>query len=262
MSMAALIMAVYLFARGRKELGSLRVRDLAVCALSGVFLGLHFMAYNRSLGLTGITAAVTLVDTEMFFVAAGMFIAVRERTSPASLAGMAAAFVGSVIIAAADGGSAASLRGDLWALSGAVFMAVYTIIGRLERGHVSTGVYTFIVYLSAAVTALAAALLSGTRLFGYGLPAYAAGFGLAVVCTLMGHSIFSWGLGYEKAAYISVLKLLEPVFASVLGVLLLHEYPRLQTALGRLVVIAGVAWCSIQSAGEKKNGQKKTDSAR
>ena len=49
--------------------------------------------------------------------------------------------------------------------------------------------------------------------------------GLAVFCTLLGHSIFSWGLRYEKASFISTVKLLEPVFVSLMAAVIFYEIP-------------------------------------
>ena len=82
---------------------------------------------------------------------------------------IALALAGSVIVALADtsSGGADALRGDLLALFGAVCVAVYTMIGAVCRRTVSTTVYTFVVYLTAAMTVAAAALLTGTPLTGY-----------------------------------------------------------------------------------------------
>ncbi len=63
---------------------------------------------------------------------------------------------------------------------------------------------------------------------------------MAVFCTLPGHSVFSWGLKYESAAFISAAKLLEPVFAGILGALLFREIPKTQVIVGGCVVILGV----------------------
>lgn len=48
---------------------------------------------------------------------------------------------------------------------------------------------------------------------------------MAVCCTLLGHNVFSWGLKYLPPAFIATVKLMEPVFASVWGLLLFGERP-------------------------------------
>lgn len=84
-------------------------------------------------------------------------------------------------------------------------------------------------------------LMSGVSVLGYGTVNYFTGIGMAVFCILLGHSVFSWGLKYLPPAFISTVKLLEPVFASLLGLLLFGEVPGSLTLLGGAVIIAGIA---------------------
>ena len=91
------------------------------------------------------------------------------------------------------------------------------MIGAVCRRRLSTEVYTFLVYLAASASLLAAALLSGTPLTGHGAVNGLTALGMAVCCTLLGHNVFSWGLKYLPAAFIAIAKLLEPALASVWG---------------------------------------------
>ena len=240
-ALAALLLLPWVLIRRRRELLGLGLRELCLCLLAGLFLGLHFACYFQALRYTGIASAVVLVDTEVFFVALLLPLLFRERVSPLGWLGILVTFGGSVLIAAADAaGGGNVLLGDLIALAGAACMAGYTLLGRACRRKLSTAVYTFLVYLSAAVTLLLIALLTGTPLGGYRPVNLLTALGMAVFCTLLGHSVFSWGLRYESPAFISTVKLLEPVFAAVLGVLLFREIPRLPVILGGAVVILGV----------------------
>lgn len=240
-ALAALLLLPAILGKQGKELAHLKKRDILLCAVSGIFLGLHFSAYFESLRYTSIASGVVLVDTEVFFVAFAMLVFFREKIPAQGWIGILMAFAGSVVVAMADAGVGSDiLKGDMIALCGAAFMAVYTIIGKLCRKHISTTVYTFLVYLSSAVTVLVMLLVRRIPIMGYGTSAFISGAGMAVFCTLLGHSIFSWGLKYEKASFISTVKLLEPVFASVLGVFLFTEIPGICTMLGGAVIIAGI----------------------
>ena len=132
------------------------------------------------------------------------------------------------------------LLGDGIALTGAACMAVYTIIGKICRRRMGTTVYTFPVYVSAAITVSVILLISGTPVSGYEPINWLTALGMAVFCTLLGHSVFSWGLRFESAAFVSTVKLLEPVFASMLGFLLFREIPTLPVIVGGTIVILGV----------------------
>lgn len=238
--LAALLMAPPLFLRHREE--RLTRRDLGLCLASGACLGLHFAAYFESLRFTSIASSVVLVNTEVLFVALGSVLLLGRRLTGRAWLAVLLAFGGSVVIATADTAAGPdAVRGDLIALSGALCMAVYTMIGAVCRKHISTAVYTFLVYCSAALTVLVIALGSGTPLAGYGPVNLGTALGMAVFCTLLGHSVFSWGLKYLPPAFISTAKLLEPVLASAWGLLLFGERPGLPVLLGGAVIIAGVA---------------------
>ena len=215
----SLLLLAPLAAARRTEFRALRRRELCLSLLSGAFLGVHFSCYFESLRWTSIAAAVVL------------------------------AFGGSAAVALAGASAGAgALRGNLFALAGAVCMAVYTLLGAACRRTLSTTVYTSLAYLSAAGTVLAAALAGGWSLTGWGPVNLLAGLGMAVFCTLLGHSVFSWGLKYLSPAFVSTAHLLEPVLAAVWGRLLFGERPGLPVILGGGVILLGIALYSREEA--------------
>lgn len=216
----------------RKEFSDISVRQVGLCMVSGVFLGMHFFS------------AVVLVDTEVFFTALGGLLFLREKVGVRSWIGIILTFAGSVIVALGDAGRG-GIAGDVLALSGALCSAVYTLIGRTCRKSMSTTIYTWIVYFCAGAAILPAALFTGDQVIPCSTASLAAALGLAVLCTLLGHSIFSWGLKYEKASFVSVVKLLEPVFASVMGIILFLEIPPLSSSAGGIVIIGGIVLCIL-----------------
>ena len=241
-ALAAALLLPYELVRNRTELRQLGRKELLLCLGSGLFLGLHFACYFEALRHTSIASAVALVDTEVFFVAFIMRIVFRERIPGKAWIGILLTFAGSVVIAMSDaaGGGDHVLRGDMIALAGAACMAVYTMIGRTCRQTITTTTYTSLVYSSAAVTVLLILLCSATPITGYEPINWLTALGMALFCTLLGHSVFSWGLKYESPAFIATAKLLEPVFAGVLGVLLFREIPRAAVVFGGCVVILGI----------------------
>lgn len=234
--------------RHRAELKVLKKREVLLSLSSGFFLGLHFTVFFSAIRYTTIAAATVLVDTEVFFVALATPFLLGKRVSRQGWFAIALTFLGSILIAAASaGGGSSLLLGDGLALLGAVFVAAYTLIGTEARKTVSTTIYTTLVYSAGAATVGVLLLLTGTPAVGYGAQNLAAGLGLAVFCTLLGHSVFSWGLKYESPAFVSTAKLLEPVFASLLAVLLFREIPGILVVLGGIFVIAGIAWYTKSS---------------
>ena len=238
---AALIMTVPGIRGLVREWPDITAKDLFCCLVSGFFLALHFNAYFTAVKLTSIAAAVVLVDAEVFFVSFAMLFFFREKLKKQALFGILITFAGSVIIALGDaGGGGGSLAGDLWALSGALFMGIYTVMGKICRRHMSTGSYTMLVYWVTTLTALAFLRGQGLPVIGYSLTDIGCAFGMTILCTLLGHSVFSWGLKYISPAFISTVKLLEPVFASLLAILLFTEIPAATAVIGGMVVIGGI----------------------
>ena len=240
--MATLLLAPWVGLHQRQEVKNLSAREVLLCLGSGSALGLHFSAYFESLRYTSIASSVVLVDTEVLFVALIGMLLFRKKLSARAWLAVAMALGGSVIIAMADTAAGPdALRGDALALAGALFVAIYTMIGAVCRKSISTTVYTFLVYLAASLTVLVIAAAGGQAITGYGSINYLTGFGMAILCTLMGHSVFSWGLKYLPPAFISTAKLLEPVFASLLGLVLFREIPGTLTILGGIIIMIAIA---------------------
>ncbi len=224
----------------RQELKRVRGRDVVLCALSGICLALHFLTWFESLKWTGVAVSTVLVSTEVIFTALGFALFLKGRIPPLGVAAILLAFGGSAILALAGGGQGSQLYGNLLALAAAFFVALYTLIGRIQRGYLSTTVYTFLTYLACFLTLLLMALASGTPLVGHGGGEWLIGLGLAVLCTLMGHSLFSWCLKYLSPAYVSAVKLCEPVFSGGLAVPLFGEIPTPLQLLGAAIILGAV----------------------
>ncbi len=251
---ASVLLIPYALIRNREEFRQMGRKTALLCLMSGLFLGLHFASYFQALRYTSIASAVALVDTEVFFVAFMMFFFFREIIPLRAWAGILLTFTGSMLIALSDaGGGEHVLLGDLIALAGAACLAVYTILGKVCRKEISTTAYTTLVYSSAALTVLVILLCTGTPVLGYEPVNWLSALGMAVFCTLLGHSVFNWALKYESAAFLSTVKLLEPVFAAILGVLLFREIPSKQVMLGGFIVILGVyVYSRFSETPEKK----------
>lgn len=226
--------------RFRKELLRVRRRDVLLCTLSGICLALHFLTWFESLKWTGVAVSTVLVSTEVIFTALGFALFLKGRIPPLGVAAILLAFGGSVVLALAGGVQGSQLYGNLLALSAAAFVALYTLIGRIQRGYLSTTIYTFLTYLACFLTLLLMAVCSGTPLVGYGGREWLIGLGLAVLCTLMGHSLFSWCLKYLSPAYVSAVKLCEPVFSGLLAVPLFGEIPTPVQLLGGVIILGAV----------------------
>ena len=132
----------------RKELAAADRRTVVLCAVSGIFLALHFTAWFESLNQTSVASSTAIVCTEVIWVALGFLAVLGGRIPKMAAASIAVTVAGSLMIALSDYSAGGNhLWGDALALAAAMFSAVYTLIGRQVRRGMSTTVYTFIVYV-------------------------------------------------------------------------------------------------------------------
>lgn len=235
-----LLLLPMVLTRFRAELLRVKGRDVALCALSGLCLALHFLTWFESLKWTGVAVSTVLVSTEVIFTALGFALFLKGRIPPLGVWAILLAFGGSALLAVAGGGGGGQLYGNILALAAAIFVSLYTLIGKIQRGHLSATIYTFLTYVFCFLALLVMAAGSRTPLVGYGGREWLIGLGLAVLCTLMGHSLFSWCLKYLSPAYVSAAKLCEPVFSGALAVPLFGEIPAPLQLLGAVLVLGAV----------------------
>lgn len=212
--------------------------------LSGVFLGLHFATWIASLSYTTVTASVVLVTTNPLFVGVGSVVFLKEKVSSRLWSGMGLALAGCLLIAmfspAHPTAAPNPTLGNALALSGAVFMSSYLLVGRRLQKAVSTAAYVSAVYSIAALTLLAFALASGSRLSGFRPWDWGMLAVMALIPQGVGHTLLNRSLRLLPASVVALAILGEPVGASLMAVVLLHEIPNMGQVAGAVVVLLGV----------------------
>ncbi len=228
-------------AETRAELARVSRGDLRLLALSGLFLALHFFLWISSLSFTGVTSSVVFVTTNPLWVALYAIVFMKRRISRAFWLGLGVSILGGAIIGGRDAlAGGPRWQGDILALGGAVAIAGYFIVGSKLRGRLSLLAYVFPVYACAAIFLWIAAFASGASLTGHGWESYLACFAMALVCQLIGHSLFNWALKHLEAMVVTVAVLGEPVGASILALVILRERAVSVEIIGGTAILAGI----------------------
>jgi drug/metabolite transporter (DMT)-like permease len=239
-AMASVILVPLGLLRHRDEYRRLSPRQWRLAVASGVVLAAHFATWISSLSFTTVAASAVLVQTLPLWVAAfGRFVG--ERPTRRALTGMGIAVVGTAIIAGGGfhGGSRAVV-GDLLALAGAIFAAIYVLLGRSLRQELSLVTYSSIVYAAAACVLGLVMLVSGTAFFGYPSETWLMFVLITAGPQFLGHTTFNYLLGHVRASIVAVALLAEPVGATILAWIILDEPPGAATVIGGAVVLIGV----------------------
>ncbi len=253
--LAGVALTPTVLSRHRAELGAIPRHDIALAALSGLFLAVHFGTWISSLAYTTVASSVVLVSTGPIWVALLSPIFLKERLSGLAVFGLGLAILGGVIIAGADvctwtrGLSCAGLAqvlhgraimGDALALIGAWAVSGYLMIGRRLRQTIALIPYVYLVYSLAGLALLVAVFASGSSVFGLPAMTYVWIVLLALVPQLIGHSTYNWALKALPAALVAVMTLGEPIGSAILAYFILGEIPGSAVAVGCALILAGI----------------------
>lgn len=237
--------SVFYYGVTRKTCGPIHTlyskQQFFLALVSGAALALHFMSWITSLRYTSVASSVVLVSTSPVWVALGGLLFLKEKLHLRLLIGILLAMCGSVIISGADFYfEPLRLTGNLLAVAGALFAAVYLLIGRRLRAGMDTFPYVTAVYGSAALVALFFILATHTPLFAFGAKTYLLLVAIAVFPQIIGHTSFNWALKYFSATVVAVVTLGEPIGASILAWVFLGEQLSLLQFVGGVITLAGL----------------------
>ncbi len=233
-------------------------RELALVSAAGLLLALHYSAWMTSLSHASTFVSTALVCTQPLFVAALSGILLHEPIRREAIPGAAVAVLGAVSIGLLSmGGEHGSAWGDVLALLGAAFIAGHWLCGRAVRRSLPALGYMAYVYSFTALCLLIIAPFSGG--FAVTLPSLGGILVLALVCTLGGHALMSYLLGFVSADVVSFALLAEPIGAAVWALILFGEKVSPPLLFSGMVVIAGLV---LYTLGEMRALRRENEAQR
>jgi len=225
----------------RAEIATLVRRDLGLLALGGLCLAVHFAAWITSLRYVSIATSIVLVNSHPLFVVIASYFFLDERPARRGLIGTAVGLVGMAIMSYdALINVQLALKGDALALLGALAVVGYFIVGRKARTRMSLLGYVTPLYATCSIFLLAVVWIKGDRLAPYGASDWMFLVALAIVPTIIGHTVFNWALKHVRPTAISLAFLGEPVIASLLALIIFAQRPPTTTLIGGALVLVGV----------------------
>ncbi len=240
----ALVAGALALVREREALARQSNRDRAWIAAAGVLFGLHFGAWIVAVQKTTVAAVSVLVTMSPLFLVVLGALFLRERPTRRTLLAVGAGVAGAVCIGLAQRGAATPAPdpalGAVLALTAALLVAGYMLIGRSVRQRTTAMAFFGPLNVSAALTLAVVVLLAGAPLT---LRAETWGWvvALGVGPGLLGHGTLVVALRYLPASTVGVLSLAEPVLATLLALLLLSEVPALLALVGMALVLGSIA---------------------
>ena len=89
-------------------------------------------------------------------------------------------------------------------------------------------------------------------MLGYSLKDYVLILGLTLVCQIGAHAVFNLCFGYVDSLYVSAWESGESVFAIILSIIFLGQFPTQWEIMGCAVVVAGLLYYNYFSSKQEK----------
>lgn len=224
-----------------REIASLARNDLGLLAVGGLCLAVHFGAWITSLKYVPIATSVVLVNSHPLFVVVASYFFLGERPARRSLIGTAIGLAGMAVISHdALGDLQPAVKGVGLALVGALAVVGYFIVGRKARARISLLGYVAPLYAVCCLFLLIWVVATGDPLLPYTASTWGYLAALAIVPTVIGHTVFNWAIKHVRPTVVSLAFLGEPVVASVLALIFFGQRPPLETFIGGALVLSGI----------------------
>jgi drug/metabolite transporter (DMT)-like permease len=217
---------------------------------AGALLALHFATWVPSLRYTSVASATAIVATQPVWVAL-IARAMGHEVPRRAWLGIAISLVAVVVLTGVDFSlDAEALIGDLLALLGGIFGALYTVAGAEVRRTVSTTSYTALCYSTAALALFVACVVGGVQLGGYSGTTWLQLLALTLGAQLLGHSVFNLVLRTTSPTVVSLVLLLEVPGAALIAAAALGQTPPVEAVPAALLLLVGLG-IVISSAGDE-----------
>lgn len=241
LSAPLLWLGVWLSERNGAKPRPLSWQTYAWLAVAGASFAADLSIWHYSIEYTSIANATLLPNLTPVIVTLGAWLFFKQQIRPLFLVGLAIALLGAaVLLGESLAVSAVTLKGDLLAMSTAVFYAIYLLITKHVRQD--TGALRFMAWVGTicALVLLPIMLWSGEPIFPPSLYGWLMLLGLAWLSHAGGQGLIAQAMAALPATFSSVGLLWQPVMAALLAWVLLSEALSGWQMLGGIIVLIGI----------------------
>jgi len=245
---ACVALALVLIVLGKSFNFSLVRKNLKELLILSFFLAIHFILFVSAVKDTTILNATVLVNTTPIF---SMFVSsflFKLKPSRLAIVGLVISFIGVCVIGYAESvtgnveGFSSSLKGDLEAVLAALVEAFYLNYGRKVRSQMTILSTMFPIYMLTAVIVgvLGIPVINKVLTFPTGVEVILPLVRLGIFPTAISHTLYFSSLSNLKSFETATMALLEPIGATVLGIILFREIPASVFVLGAALILLGI----------------------
>ena len=255
---ACLTLAIILFFLRKSFNFNLVKKNLKELLILSFFLGFHFIFFISAVKDTTILNATVLVNTTPIFSMLVSTFIFHLKPSRLAIVGLTVSFIGVCVIAfaeamivtpdASSAGVSPSLKGDLEAVLAALVEAFYLNYAGKIRRKMSILSTMFPIYILTAVVVGSLSIPTSSKILTVptGMDIVLPLVGLGILPTAIAHTLYFSSLSNLKSFETATMALIEPIGATLLGVILLQEAPAPIFILGACLILLGITFVARQ----------------
>lgn len=253
----AIILVVFILFKD-KNLFKVKLKDLPLFIGAAVFSIILFnFSYYKTMSLTSLSVAAVLLYTAPFFVVIISAFLFKERLNVKKVCALFVAFVGCLFVSGIfDSQNRITLAAIIFGLLTGFGYALYTIFSRIliDKGY-DTFTITFYTFLFSAFLCLPLINISST--FSVMFSSKTALFTIVLMAlfnTVIPYILYTKGLLGVEASVAPIIATLEPVVATVTGVIVYSEKLTFSGALGIVLVLGSVVILNLKVNKNENKG--------
>lgn len=224
----------------KKPQSLIRIENRRRIALAGFFLGLHFALFFVGVRNTSVASATLLANTGPVFTALLSWF-IGQRVSKSVMLGLLLSVFGIVVVQWSEFGlENNNVWGNVFSLLSGFCIAMTYMFASQIRKTTENVLYGRSVFLVAAVTIGAVAMLSGVSVFDFDKNDVVWFLFLGIVPSILGHNMLNYSIKFLSPTAVASIPLGEPILASAFGYLLFLEKIPESAILGAPIVFIGI----------------------
>ena len=221
--------------------------DIAKVILLGSILGFHFIFFVKSVQDTFILNATIIVNTAPILTLVLSAIFKLEKIDFIDVLTVILGVLGVIVIVGSISITSQKIIGDIEAFLAALALSVYAITGRRYlKQKIDAIKLSSVVFTIAGLETLLIGVLLKVSFQPPTLSDVIYLLGLALIPTGIGHTVYLYSLKGLKAHETQILALLEPIVATMLGVLILLEIPSLNSIIGSVLIAVSILLIALK----------------
>ena len=245
LTVAALTFALILLIKDVRGF-RIRIKDIPL------FLGLGFCSilffttcYFTAIRMMTLSIAAILLYTSPIWVMLLSLLLFHEKMTRPKFVALVISFLGCIFVSGiGSGGSAVTPAGILIGLGAGLGYGLYSILGTLALRRYSTYTVTAYTFITAAAGSL---FISSLPDLWHKITACTSKPYLYILIVLTGlvtavipFLLYTLGLEQVEASRAAILATIEPMVATLIGVVVFHEYLTVLSVLGILCILAAI----------------------